>query len=225
MFNAIIVENDPMIIQINREYAEASGKITIVNAFINCEKALDYLAVNPIDLILLAVNLPGMSGPEFLRKLRNMGGHQDVIMVTAVHDPKTVENVFAYGVLDFIIKPYERERFNSAINHFVDKRELLQLTDRIDQDIIDRAYVGDIIESALSGDKGIQPVTLGKIGDYLRSHRNAEHTIDSLAKELDMSKVTLRRYMNYLIKKNRVSSTIDYCTGGRPSAIYNYIGY
>jgi len=36
--------------------------------------------------------------------------------------------------------------------------------------------------------------------------------------------VTLRRYMNYLIDKNSVIGGVDYSTGGRPSAVYTYIG-
>ena len=49
-------------------------------------------------------------------------------------------------------------------------------------------------------------------------------SIEDIAKNVSLSRVTLRRYMNYLIDKNSVIGGVDYSTAGRPSAVYTYIG-
>lgn len=41
-----------------------------------------------------------------------------------------------------------------------------------------------------------------------------------VASETGLSRVTIRRYMNFLIEENEVISQIDYSTGGRPSILY-----
>ena len=68
------------------------------------------------------------------------------------------------------------------------------------------------------------PVTLEIICSFLREHKSEKLSIEDIAKNVSLSRVTLRRYMNYLIDKNSVIGGVDYSTGGRPSAVYTYIG-
>lgn len=73
-------------------------------------------------------------------------------------------------------------------------------------------------------DKGIHP---GHPGNHLLLPAGAQErklSIEDIAKNVSLSRVTLRRYMNYLIDKNSVIGGVDYSTGGRPSAVYTYIG-
>lgn len=65
-------------------------------------------------------------------------------------------------------------------------------------------------------DKGIHPVTLEIICSFLREHISEKLSIEDIAKNVSLSRVTLRRYMNYLIDKNSVIGGVDYSTGGRP---------
>ncbi|MGI6085698.1 MAG: HTH domain-containing protein [Acetivibrionales bacterium] len=71
--------------------------------------------------------------------------------------------------------------------------------------------------------KGIQPATLEKIISYLNKSREINHTCESLSSELSLSRVTIRRYLNYLVEFNFLTNSIDYSTGGRPSIIYHLI--
>lgn len=57
----------------------------------------------------------------------------------------------------------------------------------------------------------------------MKVHQLDPMTSDMIAKEVRLSSVTVRRYMNYLLEKQRVISDIDYNTGGRPSVVYRYI--
>ena len=68
--------------------------------------------------------------------------------------------------------------------------------------------------------KGLQRQTLDKIRNSLSNHENEYLTSEQIASETELSKVTVRRYMNYLIEQNEITSVVDYSTGGRPSILY-----
>ncbi|HBR03424.1 MAG TPA: response regulator, partial [Ruminiclostridium sp.] len=68
--------------------------------------------------------------------------------------------------------------------------------------------------------KGIQQATLEKIISYIKKSGNQSYTCESLSEELSLSRVTIRRYLNYLVETNVMFNSIDYSTGGRPSIIY-----
>ena len=68
--------------------------------------------------------------------------------------------------------------------------------------------------------KGIQEKTLDKIREYLREDTNSGHTSEQIAAFLDISKVTVRKYMHYLTKNSEVIEQINYDTGGRPCMVY-----
>ena len=100
MYQVIIVEDDPMVAEIVRQYAEHNTELAIAGAFSNGRDALDYIRSNPVDLILLDYYMPVMDGREFLTKLRAEGFLADVIMVTAAsEDNASVKARFAVLIM------------------------------------------------------------------------------------------------------------------------------
>ena len=57
----------------------------------------------------------------------------------------------------------------------------------------------------------------------MKEHRLEPLTSKKIAEEVNLSRVTIRRYMDYLLEKKEITSDIDYTTGGRPSITYRYI--
>ena len=68
--------------------------------------------------------------------------------------------------------------------------------------------------------KGLNQMTLDRVKSYLRERPDEKHTCESLSAALGLSKVTIRRYLNYLIEIQEMVSSIDYETGGRPRVLY-----
>ena len=68
--------------------------------------------------------------------------------------------------------------------------------------------------------KGIQDKTLNKIRNYIKESSKRGHTSEEIANFLNISKVTVRKYMHYLTKKSEVIEQINYDTGGRPCMVY-----
>ena len=61
------------------------------------------------------------------------------------------------------------------------------------------------------------------IFDFLEKHNNEYLSNEEIAKQVGLSKITVRRYVNYLLEAGEITSEFDYTTGGRPSMHYRKI--
>ena len=71
MITAAIIEDDPMVREINKRYLEKDGRFDEIHTFPNGVEALAFLASNETSLVLLDVYMPKQNGFEFLKTLRN----------------------------------------------------------------------------------------------------------------------------------------------------------
>lgn len=78
------------------------------------------------DLILLDINMPEMTGIEFLQKLRGEYSEIDIpiIMLTSVNDKETVKLMAQHKVLDYILKPVNISDFSSKISKVLNINKL-----------------------------------------------------------------------------------------------------
>ena len=224
MYQVIIVEDDPMVAEIDKQYVEHNNKMAIAGVFQNGQDALDFVRTHPVDLIMLDYYMPVMDGRTFLMKMRAEGILADVIMVTAASEARHVSELYSYGVSDYLIKPFDYNRFQAALQKFVSRREALAGDKAFNQEELDKVIAPEGQRNGHFVDKGIHPVTLEIICSFLREHKSEKLSIEDIAKNVSLSRVTLRRYMNYLIDKNSVIGGVDCSPGGRPSAVYTYIG-
>lgn len=221
MYKVIIVEDDPMVAMINNHYIEQDTRFSVVQSFRNGNDAFKYLSENQVDLAILDVYMPILDGLSLLKKIRAAEINTDIIMVTASNDKNTLDTVLNFGVIDYLVKPFVQERFQQALDKFVEfnmqKNNVCVLDqNRIDEIMNSEHFVNNNIELP----KGIQDKTLDKIREYLRKDSNSGHTSEQIATFLNISKVTVRKYMHYLIKNNEVIEQINYDTGGRPCMVY-----
>lgn len=225
-YNVIIVEDDPMVAKINSQYVEKHHSFSLKGVFADGKVALNYLMEHAIDLIILDVYMPVMDGIEFLKKLNETGKKPDVIMVTAASDVQHFEMLLNLGVFDYLIKPFEYSRFVEALDNYITKREYFDQNASLSQNQIDSLLLKKPkAEKEQFPSKGLQKKTLEAVRECLVKHKRDDHlTSETIADEVKLSRVTVRRYMNYLIELSEVESSIDYNTGGRPSIIYHYKG-
>ena len=97
MYRTVIIEDDPVITQLNRQYVEKDSRFTVVQTFSAAHPALFWLRNNLVDLIILDMYMPQMSGLELLRILRAEGVNADVIMVTSADDAPPSSPSSAWG--------------------------------------------------------------------------------------------------------------------------------
>lgn len=76
------------------------------------------------ELILLDINMPGLTGLQVLAQMRTMGIKIDVIMMTAHGTIENAVESMKLGALDFLIKPFTRESLKSFIDNALKRKDL-----------------------------------------------------------------------------------------------------
>src|SRR5436305_6135458 len=107
----IIVEDEPLAVKVLTDYISQVPFLSLEGKFKDAILAMDYLRNNEVDLIFLDIHLPKLKGMTFLKTLTNP---PSVIVTTAYHQ-YAVEG-FNLNVTDYLLKPFEFERFLIAVN-------------------------------------------------------------------------------------------------------------
>jgi len=109
----LIVDDEPDI----REFARNFFRKRDMEVFVAAggRQALDVIAQERPDLVLLDVKMEGMSGIEVLRELCKYNPALKVIMVSGMGDEETINEVNALGVLGYIHKPFILEELERIV--------------------------------------------------------------------------------------------------------------
>ena len=211
----LIIEDDPMVAMIHKEYFKKKELTNNLNHVTSLEAAKDYLKKNNVDLIVLDNYLTDGQGVEFLPGLKGY----PIIMITAANDVQTVEAALSNGVVDYLVKPFTYERFSQAIDKVQDYVNLLS-KEKINQDLIDD-YLnsGRVEEEEDSLPKGLSRITLKKVIEAIQQ-QNTGFTTQQIADILDISRITIRKYLNHLVNINVLSEDAEYYTSGRPVSVF-----
>lgn len=224
MYQTVIVEDDPTISLLHRNFLARDNRFTLVRAFLNGDSALQWLLQHPVDLVILDVYMPRMTGLELLRNLRTAKVGTDVIMVTAANDNKTVNALMKLGVTDYLVKPFAASRFQQALDTFCQHREAISAHENVSQEDLDALFSPSHPASAPSSSaipKGLQARTLERIRACLRQVSQPGATCEAIAERSGFSIVTVRRYLSYLVDQGEAVSLVNYDTGGRPCMLYH----
>lgn len=122
-------------------------------AFPSAEKALDALQLDPPDMVLLDIGLPGMSGIEALKKIRAKHPHVLVIMITAYEDIETVIHAMKAGAYDYVVKPLHMNSLETTIANALDNIRL-----RKEVQALQKKYLQEHIPCFISKSNAIQNV-------------------------------------------------------------------
>ncbi|MDU1307191.1 MAG: response regulator [Clostridium perfringens] len=214
----LIVEDDPMVAIINKRFLENMGFKDILGPVQTEEEIIKVLDKENIDLILLDVYLPKKNGIDILKSLRYKKYLTDVIMITAANSVEEVKRAFAYGVTDYLVKPFEFERFEEAINKYKQKNNLLNKREALSQQDID--VISKSLEEKIELPKGLNQKTLDRIMEFLKENQGKVWTLREIAYELKISNVTIKKYMDYLEDVKKVNVTLTSGNVGRPEYKY-----
>jgi DNA-binding LytR/AlgR family response regulator len=106
----IIIEDEPLAVKVLSDYILQVPFLDLQGTFKDAIHATDYLRNNNVNLIFLDIHLPKLKGMAFLKTLTNPPA---VIITTAYHQ-YAVEG-FNLNVLDYLLKPFDFERFLKAV--------------------------------------------------------------------------------------------------------------
>jgi len=219
----VIVEDDPMVMELHRQYISQVKGFRLVGQAANAADGYDMIVNIKPQLVILDVYMPGESGIELLRRVRAEGINIDVILVTAAHYSETIQQGMQCGVVDYIIKPFTLQRFKKALKsyqQYIDRLNKTQQLCQKDIDCLKGAIPGESVPNSLNElkeniPKGLDKATLKAILMIINKQPDY-FTTSEIAKLVGISRVTVRRYLNYLTDNGWLKGILSYGPVGRP---------
>ncbi len=217
MIKVIIVEDDPMVAAINQDYLSRLSSFSLEGIFNNAQECLQFLEKNKVDLILLDVYMQGITGLELLSMLHKEYPKIDIIMITAARSSEEIQKALHLGVVDYLMKPFQFERFQAALIGYQERYRLLNSAKELDQSILDQRI---FIHKKAETPKGIDEATLSHIKDkFIKTGKAC--SLKDLEEVTGLSRVSLKKYLTFLEENGEVFSRLDYPTIGRPIRFYS----
>ncbi|MGP6406872.1 response regulator [Streptococcus dysgalactiae] len=219
--NVLIIEDDPMVDFIHRNYLE---KLNLFDRIISSDsmKAVQSILTDyVIDLILLDIHIIDGNGISFLETLRAQHIPCEVIIISAANDGNIIRDGFHLGIIDYLIKPFTFERFQESIQQFVTHREHLA-NQQLEQAQINQLKCltnkRDTKNTQLL-EKGLSESTFRWVMENIRTFEKP-FTIQELATSCHLSHVSVQKYIAYLEENKQLNSQQIFTKVGRPYRVY-----
>ena len=111
MIKAIALDDEYIALEVIQKHAEKIPYLELTHTFVNPFEAMKFLASQKVDLIFLDINMPDISGLEFLESLST----KPRVIFTTAYAEYAVES-YEHEALDYLLKPFDFSRFLKAVN-------------------------------------------------------------------------------------------------------------
>jgi response regulator of citrate/malate metabolism len=218
MIDVLVVEDDQVAAEAHRTYVERVPGFQVAGVAHSGAQALRLLERDPVDLVLLDMYLPDGTGLEVCRALRAAGREIDVIMVTSARDLAVVRAAVSAGVVQYLLKPFTFRTLRDKLERYASFRESLTEGTASDQSEIDRA-LATLRSPEQPLPKGMSVATLDAVRGVLRKDEGGA-TATAVGEAVGVSRVTARRYLEYLVDAGQAERSPTYGSVGRPELRY-----
>jgi len=202
----IIVDDNPMARMAMKKLTEQVKDISIVAECENAMEAYNVVSKQPVDLLLLDIEMPGMSGLDLTK---NLGKKGPFIIFTTAKTSYAVD-AFELNVVDYIVKPVELPRFLRAIDRVKEAIE----SDKEQIEVKDKEFVFIRDSGILKKINSDDILYLEAMGDYVKVFTSQKFhivhaTLKSIEEKLPSFKF-MRVHRSYIVALNK----IDYIEEG-----------
>ena len=221
MIRVLVVEDEPVAAEAHRSYVDRTPGFVTAAVARTAALALDALARRHVDLVLLDMNLPDTHGIELCRRIRAAGVDVDVLAVTSARELTTVRAAAAQGVVGYLLKPFTYAALRDRLLAYADYRQRLSAGgDAVGQEDIDRTLGGARPERPTPLPKGMHRQTLDAVVAALRTAEGLSAA--QVAERIGASRITARRYLEYLADSHLATRVPRYRGPGRPETEYRW---
>ena len=217
----VVVDDDAAVAALHTKFLDVLDMCEVVSTAGTGPEAVAAIRHHNPDLVLLDIYLPGFSGLEVLRTVRaSRHAQPEFIAVTAARDFSSVRDARLQGVRHYLTKPFSahdlRDRVNEVARELADSRQHSTL----DQESIDHFIGSTGVNRTLP--KGLNPDTLSAVREALTN--SPWSSAKEIGEQVGISRVSSRRYLEYLVTAGVAGRRLDYATSGRPGAQYGPAG-
>ena len=107
----IAVDDEPLALQIIEDYIQKISFLELKGTFTNAIEATNYINNHTIDLVFLDIQMPNLTGIEFIKSLVQ----PPMIIFTTAYNKYAMQG-YELNVIDYLLKPFSFERFFQAVN-------------------------------------------------------------------------------------------------------------
>ena len=111
MLKAIAIDDEPMALEVIKGLTDKVTFVELAGYFTNAFEAMAFLQNNKVDLLLLDIKMPDISGIELIKSLPD----PPMVIFTTAHSEHAVEG-FEVDAIDYLLKPFSLTRFLKACN-------------------------------------------------------------------------------------------------------------
>jgi response regulator of citrate/malate metabolism len=227
----LVVEDEPVAAAAHGAYVGRLPGFSLAGTAPDGQSALRLLtefaaAGKPVELVLLDMNLPDLHGLDIARRMRASGLLADIIAITAVRELTIVRSAVSIGVVQYLIKPFTYASFADKLTSYRQFRDQLAAgsggtKSGASQSDVDQAFASLRAPTELPLPKGLSASTLDAVQEFMKQQADAVSATEVMD-ALGMSRVTARRYLEYLADAGTVSRTARYGAPGRPENEYRW---
>lgn len=221
MVEVLIVEDDPMVAELNKKYLQKLTGFSLAATVTNGEQALHFIHDNHIDLLLLDVFMPKLNGLDLLKYIRISYPKIDIIMVTAACNTNDIQTALRLGVIDYIVKPFTFERFRTALISYQERIRLLSSAEILNQNQLDDRIFTKNFNTANRLPKGIDAQTLQSVRNVIVNYQQ-DFSMSDIIELIPLSRISVKKYLDYLEELGEIESHLTYLPIGRPVKRYIY---
>ena len=213
MIRCLAIDDEPLALRQIRSYIERIPTLDLAATFSSAIAAREWLLDNSVDLIFVDINMPGLSGVDFVRSLAN----PPMIIFTTAYSEYAVEG-FKLDAIDYLLKPFGFDELMRSANKALSLHELRQLHDNAatensevtDEPSADKEYISIRADHKTSLIKVSNIVFLESEGEYVRLHLNDGTKLVTLFRLKNMESALpadmfMRVHRSYIINVNHIS--------------------
>lgn len=116
MLTALIVEDERHIFRLISKLVDWSAlNISLIGHCENGRLALEFISSRHPDIIITDIRMPGMTGLELIRRVREQGTLCDFIVISGFRDFEYARTAMSYGVEEYLLKPVNAEELTAAL--------------------------------------------------------------------------------------------------------------
>lgn len=116
--NVIIVDDEPLALEVIETYVSQIPELNLVASCTNAIEANEAIRNHDVDLMFLDIQMPQITGVEFLKSLDN----PPMVIFTTAYSEYAVEG-FELNAIDYLVKPISLDRFMKAVNKAREQQE------------------------------------------------------------------------------------------------------
>lgn len=201
--NCIVIDDDKVSLRIIEEFVNRTNNIKLVKSFDNAVDAINEMKSGslPIDLVFLDIEMPVMTGLDFLNSFESM---PQIIIISGKE--KYALNAFDYDVTDFLLKPVTYSRFFKAVTKAMDRYNKTKI-DTKDDDLFIKQ------QSALIRVKHDEILWVEALENYVVFRVFADkytvHYTMKLVEEKLPAEKFIRVHRSYVVNVNKISFIED----------------